>query len=230
MARVLAGAGARVSAGARRVERLTELTVEITAAGGEARAVPLDVTDAASLTQAMAAAEAAFGPLNILVNNAGISRSDRAETMAMADWDAVMETNLRGVFAVAQAAARGMKDSGGGSIINIASILGERVAGGVAAYAVSKAGVVQMTKALALEWARHGIRVNAIAPGYMETEMNEGFFATDAGAALIKRIPQRRLGEPRELDGPLLLLASDAASYMTGSVIPVDGGHLVSSL
>jgi NAD(P)-dependent dehydrogenase (short-subunit alcohol dehydrogenase family) len=230
MARVLAGAGARVSAGARRVERLTELTVEITAAGGEARAVPLDVTDAASITQAMAVTQAAFGPLNILINNAGISRSDRAETMAMADWDAVMETNLRGVFAVAQAAARGMKDSGGGSIINIASILGERVAGGVAAYAVSKAGVVQMTKALALEWARHGIRVNAIAPGYMETEMNEGFFATDAGAALIKRIPQRRLGEPRELDGPLLLLASDAASYMTGSVIPVDGGHLVSSL
>ncbi len=230
MARVLAGAGARVSAGARRVERLSALTAEITAAGGEARAVPLDVTDAASITQAMAAAEAAFGPLNILVNNAGISRSDRAETMAMADWDAVMETNLRGVFAVAQAAAQGMKDSGGGSIINIASILGERVAGGVAAYAVSKAGVVQMTKALALEWARHGIRVNAIAPGYMETEMNEGFFATEAGTALIKRIPQRRLGEPRELDGPLLLLASDAASYMTGSVIPVDGGHLVSSL
>lgn len=230
MARVLAGAGARVSVSARRVERLSALTDEIAAAGDAGFAVPLDVTGAGSILAALDAAEGAFGPVDILVNNAGVSRSDRAETMAMADWDAVMDTNLRGVFAVAQAAAQRMKSGGGGSIINIASILGQRVAGGVAAYAVSKAGVVQMTKALALEWARYGIRVNAIAPGYMETEMNAGFFATEAGAALVKRIPQRRLGEPCELDGPLLLLASDASSYMTGSVIAVDGGHLVSSL
>jgi NAD(P)-dependent dehydrogenase (short-subunit alcohol dehydrogenase family) len=116
------------------------------------------------------------------------------------------------------------------SIINVASILGLRVAGGVAAYAISKAGVIQMTKALALEWARHGIRVNALAPGYLATELNEAFFAREAGAALIKRVPMRRLGQLGELDGPLLLLASDASSFMTGAVIAVDGGHLVSTL
>jgi NAD(P)-dependent dehydrogenase (short-subunit alcohol dehydrogenase family) len=118
----------------------------------------------------------------------------------------------------------------GGSIVNIASILGLRVAGGVTPYAISKAAVVQMTKSLALEWARHRIRVNALAPGYIETELNDDFFGSDAGKALIRRIPQRRLGETRELDGPLLLLASDAGSYMTGSVVAVDGGHLVSGL
>ena len=118
----------------------------------------------------------------------------------------------------------------GGSIINIASILGLRVAGGVSAYAISKAGVIQMTKALALEWARHGIRINALAPGYIETELNRDFFASEPGHALIRRIPQRRLGKPAELDGALLLLASDAGSYMTGSVIAIDGGHLVSGL
>ena len=124
----------------------------------------------------------------------------------------------------------GIQGGGGGSIINIASILGLRVAGGVMPYAVSKAGLVQMTKALALEWARHKIRVNAIAPGYIETDLNQDFFASDAGRALIRRIPQRRLGEARELDGALLLLASDASSYMTGSILAIDGGHLVSGL
>jgi NAD(P)-dependent dehydrogenase (short-subunit alcohol dehydrogenase family) len=117
-----------------------------------------------------------------------------------------------------------------GNIVNIASITGLRVAGGIAPYAISKAGVLQMTKALALEWARHGIRVNALAPGYIETELNDAFFSSETGKALIRRIPQRRLGEARDLDGPLLLLASDAGSYMTGSIIAVDGGHLVSGL
>jgi NAD(P)-dependent dehydrogenase (short-subunit alcohol dehydrogenase family) len=123
-----------------------------------------------------------------------------------------------------------VQNGGGGSVVNVASILGLRVAGGVAPYAISKAAVVQMTKVLALEWARHKIRVNALAPGYIETELNDAFFASDAGKALIQRIPQRRLGEAKELDGALLLLASDAGSYMTGSVITVDGGHLVSGL
>jgi NAD(P)-dependent dehydrogenase (short-subunit alcohol dehydrogenase family) len=148
-----------------------------------------------------------------------------------ADWDKVIDTNLKGVWLVAQATGRRMvAHKMKGSIVNVASILGLRVASSVAPYAVSKAGVIQMTKALALEWARHGIRVNALAPGYFETELNDVFFQEAAGQALIKRIPQRRLGELRELEGPLLLLASEAGSYMTGSVIVADGGHVVSTL
>lgn len=142
----------------------------------------------------------------------------------------MIDTNLKGVWLAAQAAAQRMVRHGsGGSIVNIASILGLRVAGGVVPYAISKAGVVQMTKTLALEWARHNIRVNALAPGYIETELNSDFFASDAGRALVKRIPQRRLGKAGELDGALLL-ASSAGSYTTGCVIAVNGGHLVSSL
>jgi NAD(P)-dependent dehydrogenase (short-subunit alcohol dehydrogenase family) len=141
-----------------------------------------------------------------------------------------MDTNLRGAFFVAQGAARVMKESGGGSIVNIASILALRVAGNVAPYAIAKAGLAQMTQALALEWARYNIRVNALAPGYLETELNADFFASPAGQALIKRIPQRRLSRLTDLDAPLLLLAGDAAPTLTGVVLPVDGGHLVSSL
>jgi NAD(P)-dependent dehydrogenase (short-subunit alcohol dehydrogenase family) len=143
----------------------------------------------------------------------------------------VININLKGAWLAAQRTARRMVHHQiGGSIVNIASILGLRVAGGVAAYAVSKAGLIQMTKTLALEWARYSIRVNAIAPGYIETELNSSFFASPAGQALIRRIPQRGLGQAYELDGALLLLASNASSFMTGSVIAVDGGHLVSTL
>lgn len=223
-AQVLAAQGAEVTLGARRLAELQCVCEKITNIGGRAKAVRLDVTDAASV------AEVCAEPFDIVVNNAGISAAGPAMDYSEAEWDRTMDINLKGAFLVSQAAAQKMKDNGGGSIINIASILGFRVAGTVAAYATSKAALVQMTKATALEWARYGIRVNALCPGYIETPLNADFFATDAGQALIKRIPQRRLGRLQDLDGPLLLLASDAGAYMTGSEIAVDGGHLVSSL
>ena len=228
---VLASAGARVSVAARRETALAQTVGTIRASSAQAQSIRMDVTDAASVEQAFAAAEAQFGPVSILINNAGVTGTRAALDMTDDDWSSVIDTNLKGSWIVARHAARRMIHHGErGSIVNIASILGLRVAGGVAPYSISKAGVVQMTKALALEWARHGIRVNALAPGYIETDLNDAFFASDAGKALIRRIPQRRLGEARELDGALLLLASDAGSYMTGSVIAVDGGHLVSGL
>lgn len=230
-ATVLAGAGARVALAARRRESLEGVVAEIAASGGQAVAVPMDVTDAASVRDGVREAAGALGGLDILVNNAGTTVSKAALDHTEADWDGVIDTNLKGAFLVAQEAARVMKDGGkGGSIVNIASILGLRVAGHVAAYAASKAGLVQLTQALALEWARFGIRVNALAPGYMETDLNRDFLATDAGQALIKRVPQRRLGKLSDLDGPLLLLCSDASAYMTGAIVPVDGGHLVNTL
>jgi NAD(P)-dependent dehydrogenase (short-subunit alcohol dehydrogenase family) len=228
---ILAAAGARVTVGARRETALAQTVDAIRATGAQAQGVRMDVTDASSIEQAFAQAEAQFGPAGIVINNAGVTITRAALDVAESDWAGVLDTNLKGVWMVAQHAARRMIHHAiGGSIVNIASILGLRVAGGVTPYAISKAGVVQMTKSLALEWARYRIRVNALAPGYIETELNDQFFASEAGKALIRRIPQRRLGEARELDGPLLLLASDAGSYMTGSVVAVDGGHLVSGL
>lgn len=185
----------------------------------------LDVTDPESVA-------AVFDiPYDIIINNAGVSHDGPALATSAEDWNWVLDTDLNGVFRVAQAAGRKLVDAGkGGSIVNIASILGLRVAGNLSAYATAKAGVVQLTKSLALEWARHGIRVNALCPGYIETDINRDFFATPAGQALIKRVPQRRLGRMSDLDGPLLLLASDDSAFMTGAEIVVDGGHLVSSL
>ncbi|NQV82934.1 MAG: SDR family oxidoreductase [Rhodospirillales bacterium] len=228
---VLAGAGARVCAAARRMDKVLETVAEIEAAGGSAFGVEMDVTDSASVTAAFSLIEEQAGPVNVVVNNAGIASGKLALDLNESDWDRVMDTNLKGAWTVAQTAARRMAEAkGGGVIVNIASVLGLRVSQGVVPYAVSKAGLIQMTKALALEWARHGIRVNALAPGYVETDLTHDYLASEAGKTLLKRIPQRRPAEMAELDGPLLLLASDASSYMTGAVIAVDGGHLVSSL
>jgi NAD(P)-dependent dehydrogenase (short-subunit alcohol dehydrogenase family) len=226
---VLVTAGAVTSLGARRADAIAETVCM--AGADRAQGLVMDVTDPSSVERAFEGAEKKFGPVTVLINNAGVTATQAAVDVDEATWDQVIDTNLKGAWLTAQSGARRMVKNGtGGSIVNIASILGLRVAGGVAPYAVSKAGVVQLTKGLALEWARHRIRVNALAPGYIETELNDAFFSTEAGKALIKRIPQRRLGLASELDGPLLLLASDASSYMTGSVVAVDGGHLVSSL
>jgi len=227
----LARHGARVALMARRVELLAELRKEIEGFDARAVAIPLDVARRESVRQAVAAAEEELGPIAILVNNAGLAVSKPALELSEEDWDRTLDVNLRGAWLMAQETARHMVRLGhGGAIINIASITAFRVVGHLSAYAASKAALVQLTRALALELARHNIRVNAIAPGYIETEINQEYFASPAGQALVKRIPQRRLGKPEELDGALLLLASDASSYMTGSVIVVDGGHLQSPL
>ncbi len=229
-AKVLAASGAKVALVARRAEQLEALAEEIRGTGGEAAAVPGDITSGASVKDAFQAAADTLGPISVVVNNAGIARQAAALDVDEDAWDAVVDTNLRGAWLVAQEAARRMKESGGGSIINIASILALRVIGHNAPYIAAKAGLARLTQALALEWARYGIRVNAIAPGYFETDINREFFQSPPGQALIRRIPQRRLGQVDDLDGALLLLASDASRYMTGTVIPVDGGHLQSSL
>jgi NAD(P)-dependent dehydrogenase (short-subunit alcohol dehydrogenase family) len=229
-AKMLARAGAKVIIGARRVEQLARVCEEIAGDGGDAIAVPLDVTDPRSAKDAVEAAML-HGGLDILVSNAGVASSKSVLEISEEDWTRVVDTNLKGSFLMAQAAARAMKEHGrGGAIVTVASILGLRVAGNVAAYAASKAGVVQLTKALALELAKYNIRANALCPGYIETDLNQEFFDSDAGRALIRRIPQRRLGRLDDLDGALLLLTSQAGSYITGSTLVIDGGHLVSSL
>ncbi|TDG13883.1 SDR family oxidoreductase [Seongchinamella unica] len=227
----LADAGATVVAAARRKEKLQALVQQISDAGGRALAVAMDVTSAASVTSALDEAERGAGPVDILVNNAGVAGSRHCLKEDEANWDAIMETNLKGAWRVAHGVAKRSVAAGRPcSIINIASILGVRVGFGESSYAISKAAVVQMTKAMALELARKNIRVNAICPGYFATEMNADYLLSEGGQAYLKDTTAGRMGELDELDGPLLLLASDAGSFINGAIIPVDGGHLVGSL
>ncbi len=227
----LAASGARVAVAARQVEECEAVCARIRAAGGTALAIQLDVTSEASVKAAVAGVVSAWGRLDILVHNAGVTTTTPLMEQDEAGWDRIMDTNLKGAFLMGQAAARAMAaDGGGGTIVNVASILGHRIAGHVAAYCASKAALVQLTRSMGLEWARHKIRANALCPGYVETELNRDFFESDAGQALVRRIPFRRLGTLADLEGPLLFLCSDASAYMTGSTIEVDGGHLVSSL
>jgi NAD(P)-dependent dehydrogenase (short-subunit alcohol dehydrogenase family) len=221
-ARTLRKAGAEVVLAARRPDACSALASEL-----EAQVVALDVLDDAGVRVAIEAA----GALDILVNNAGIAATQPFLEQSAAEWDAVLDVNLRGAFLVAQAVARGMVGRGsGGTIVNIASILASRIIPGVAGYTAAKAGLVQLTRQMAVELARHSIRVNAIAPGYIASDINAEFFASPAGEAMVKRIPQRRLGQAADLDGALLLLASDAGRHMTGSTVTVDGGHSIGSL
>jgi NAD(P)-dependent dehydrogenase (short-subunit alcohol dehydrogenase family) len=226
-ARTLAAAGAEVVVAARRAEKLRESVALINDEGGNARATTMDITDRSSVRRALDE----MGVPDVVVNNAGVTGTKRALDFTDEDWDAIVDTNLKGAWLVAQESSRAMVDAGKpGSIINITSILADRVAGGVSPYCASKAGLTHLTRALALELARHGIRVNSLAPGYVATDLNADFLASEAGEKLRARIPTRRFGECGNLDGALLLLASDAGSYMTGSEIVVDGGHLCSSL
>ncbi len=230
-ATVLAGAGASVVLAARRVETMQVLAERLTATGAAVAVVPLDITATHSIEAALDAVPPSFGVVDILVNNAGANHSAAALEQTAAQWDEVLDTNLKGAFFLSQAVALRLIAAGrSGSIINIASVLGLRQSLAVTPYAISKAGLIQLTRQLALEWARHEIRVNAIAPGYFLSDMNRYYFDTPPGQALLKRVPQRRLGQPTDLTGPLLLLASSASAFMTGAVLSVDGGHAVSTL
>jgi 3-oxoacyl-[acyl-carrier protein] reductase len=227
-ARALADNGAAVALVARRIKRLDTVKAEIEAKGGKAVAIAADVTDRAAITRAFDAAEKTFGTVTILVNNAGIAHGGRAVEMTAEEWRKVLGTDLDAVFFWAQEAARRMLAvKKQGTIINIASVLGLAVAKGAVAYAAAKAGVVQLTKALAIELAFKGVRVNAIAPGWFVTEINDKYLNSEAGTAIKREIPMGRFGKEGDLDGALLLLASDAGSYITGATLVVDGGQVI---
>ncbi len=229
-AKILAEAGAQVVLAARRVERLKELRAEIESNGGAAHIVTMDVTDHDSIKSAIAHAETEAGPIDILVNNSGVSSTQRLVDVTPEDYRYVMDTNLQGAFFVAQEAAKRMilRAKGDPSrqhrIINIASVAGLRVLSQIGVYCMSKAGVVQMTKAMALEWGRHGINVNAICPGYIETEINREYFQSEGGQKLIDMLPRKRIGYPEDLDGLLLLLSADESRFINGAIITADDG------
>jgi NAD(P)-dependent dehydrogenase (short-subunit alcohol dehydrogenase family) len=229
-ARLLAENGAQVVLASRRIERLKELRAEIEAAGGDAHVVTLDVTDKLGIEAAVAQAETEAGAIDILVNNSGVSTTQRLVDVTPEDYDFVFDTNTRGAFFVAQAVARRMigrakeEPNRQARIINVASMAGLRVLAQIGVYAMSKAAVVHMTKAMALEWGRYNINTNAVCPGYIETELNAHHWQTEAGQKLIQMLPRRRLGKPEDLDGVMLLLASDQSNFINGAVIAADDG------
>ncbi len=226
-AEVLAANGAAVALCARSADKLASLEHRIAQAGGRAVAVDMDVTDEASVTAAFDRATEALGMPTILINNAGIALQKSIVEQSYEDWRRVLDTDLDGVFLAGREAARRIIEAGEtGAIVNIASILAFGVSKTLAAYSAAKGGVVQLTRAMALEWATSGVRVNAIAPGYILTEINRDFFETSRGEDMIDQIPMKRIGDPSDLDGVLLLLASDAGAFMTGETVVVDGGHL----
>lgn len=232
----LAAAGAAVVLASRRIERLKTLRAEIEAAGGDAHVVGLDVTDVDSIRSAVAHAETEMGTLDILINNSGVSASQKLTEVTPEDFDDVMNTNLRGAFFVAQEVAKRMiaRSRGaapgtftGGRIVNIASVAGLRVVPNLSAYGMSKAAVIHMTRAMALEWGRHGINVNAICPGYIDTEMNHRLWSTEAGQKLVKSLPRQRLGQPRDLDTMLVSLCANESHFINGAIIEADDGYSV---
>jgi NAD(P)-dependent dehydrogenase (short-subunit alcohol dehydrogenase family) len=234
-ARVLSQAGATVVLAARRMERLKELRAEIESDGGAAHAVMLDVTDHASIKAAVAHAETEAGPIDILVNNSGVANTQRLVDVTPEDYRFVMNTNTEGAFFVAQevakrmiARAKGNEKNGlpqkSARIINIASVGGIKVMPQIGVYCMSKAAVIHMTRAMAVEWGRYGINVNAICPGYIRTEINEAQFDSDAGQKLVAMLPRRRVGDPSDLDGMLLILAADESRFINGSIITADDG------
>lgn len=234
-AQTLAAAGAAVVLASRRRASLQALQRKIAEAGDTAHVVELDVADCASIDAAIACAEQTAGPIDILVNNAGVSTTQKLQEVTQQDWDFVLDTNLKGAFFVAQAVGRRMlaraRANGGwiegARIINIASMAGLKVLPMIGIYAISKAGVVQMTKAMAIEWGRYGINVNALCPGYIETEINRAHFQTENGKKLVNMLPRRKVGQPKDLDGLIVLLASAQSHFVNGAVIAADDGFAV---
>ena len=235
-ARTLARAGAAVVLAARRTERLKTLRAEIEAAGGDAHMVSLDVTDHDSIKAAVAHAETEMGTIDILVNNSGVSTTQRLVDVTPEDYDFVMDTNTRGAFFVAQEVGKRMiaRSRGtapgtftGGRIVNIASMAGLRVLSQIGVYCMSKAAVVHMTRAMALEWGRFGINVNAICPGYIDTEINHHHWQTEAGQKLVQMLPRKRVGQPQDLDAALMMLCANESHFINGAVIQADDGFAV---
>jgi NAD(P)-dependent dehydrogenase (short-subunit alcohol dehydrogenase family) len=232
-ARTLAKAGAGVVLAARRVERLKTLRAEIEAEGGDAHVVQLDVTDHDSVKSAVAHAETEMGTIDILVNNSGVSTTQKLTDVTPEDFDYIMNVNARGAFFVAQEVGKRMiaRSRGaapgtftGGRIVNVASMAGLRVLGQIGVYCMSKAAVIHMTRAMALEWGRYGINVNAICPGYIDTEINHHHWSTDAGQKLIAMLPRKRVGQPQDLDAVLMVLCANQSHFVNGAVISADDG------